>query len=76
MKDSEQALEQLNVSGKEMEKMKNETLDTLQNLSSIAEESSAAAQQASASMEEISSSSEGLSDLAQNLHAIIMKFKV
>ncbi|MVX67327.1 HAMP domain-containing protein [Clostridium chromiireducens] len=83
MKNSEQAVEQLNISGKEMEKMKSEILVTLQSLSSIAEENSAATQQASASMEEqtasmeeISSSSEGLSNLAQNLQEIIMKFKV
>lgn len=83
MMDSEQAIKQLNISGEEMEKMKNEILTTLQNLSSIAEENSAATQQASASMEEqtasieeIAGSSDGLSILAQNLQAIIMKFKV
>lgn len=83
MMDSEQAIKQLNISGEEMEKMKNEILTTLQNLSSIAEENSAATQQASASMEEqtasieeIAASSDGLSILAQNLQAIIMKFKV
>ncbi|AOT73217.1 methyl-accepting chemotaxis protein [Geosporobacter ferrireducens] len=83
MKDAEQAVEQLNASGEEMEKMKDEILDTLQNLSAIAEENAAATQQATASMEEqtasieeIASASEGLSELAQNLQSIIMKFKV
>ncbi len=82
-KDSEQAVRQLNVSGAEMEKMKDEILAALQNLSAIAEENSAATQQTSASMEEqtaaieeIASSSDGLSNLAENLQAIIMKFKI
>ncbi|MDF2593117.1 MAG: chemotaxis protein [Clostridia bacterium] len=83
MKDAISAVEQLNASGQEMENMKNEILDTLQNLSAIAEENSAATQQAtasmeeqSASMEEIAGASESLSNLAQNLQSAIMKFKV
>lgn len=83
MKDTIKAVEQLNASGEEMENMKDQILDTLQNLSAIAEENSASTQQAtasieeqSASMEEIAGASEGLSDLAQNLQSIIMKFKV
>lgn len=77
------AVEQLNASGEEMESMKNEILDTLQNLSAIAEENSAATEQAtasmqeqSASMEEIAGASESLSNLAQNLQSVIMKFKI
>jgi len=83
MKAAEIAVEQLNVSGSEMENMKNEIISTLQSLSSIAEENSASTQQVSASMEEqsasieeIASASEGLSELSQNLQSIILKFKV
>jgi len=77
------AVEKLSVSGEEMEKMKNEIMDTLQNLSAIAEENSTSTEEVSASMEEqtasmeeISSASEGLSGLAQDLQSIIMRFKV
>ncbi|MPW27296.1 HAMP domain-containing protein [Alkalibaculum sp. M08DMB] len=83
MKDAIVAVEKLNVSSEEMEKMKNQILDTLQNLTAIAEENSAATQEASASMEEqtasieeIAGSSEGLANLAQNLQIIISRFKV
>ena len=75
--------EQLDISGREMEKMKNEILDTLQNLSAIAEENSAATEEVtasmeeqSASMEEIAGASEGLSDLAEGLQSIVARFKV
>ena len=83
MKDAQIALEQLNASGEEMRKMKDEILTTLQNLSAIAQENSAATEQTTASMEEqtasmeeISSSSEDLSNLAQDLQSIILKFNV
>ncbi|MFT9497721.1 methyl-accepting chemotaxis protein [Anaerosolibacter sp.] len=82
IKDAEKVVEELNMSGAEMKKMKNEILDTLQNLSAIAQQNSASTQQVAASMEEqtasvaeIASSSEGLSDLARNLQSIITKFK-
>ena len=81
--DTESAISKLNVSGEKMEKMKDEILDTLQNLSAIAEENSASTEEVSASMEEqassmeeISNSSEGLSQLSQDLHSIILKFKI
>ena len=68
---------------KVMEKMKNTILDTLQNLTAIAEENSASTEEASASMEEqtasieeIAGASEGLANLAQNLQSIINRFKV
>lgn len=68
--------------GQEMEQMKNEILNTLQNLTAIAEENSASTQEASASMEEqaasmaeIAGASEGLSKLAQDLHQVINRFK-
>lgn len=83
MKEVGKAVEQLNVSGEEMEKMKNDILSTLESLSSIAEENAAATQQASASieeqtasMEEVASSSESLSRLAENLQSVILRFKV
>jgi methyl-accepting chemotaxis protein len=83
MKEAIEAVEQLNVSGKEMEQMKDEIIDTLQNLSAIAEQNSASTQEVSAameeqaaSMEEIATASDGLSQLAESLKIIIAKFKV
>lgn len=70
-------------SGLKMEQMKNEILNTLQNLTAIAEENSASTEEASASMEEqaasmeeIAGASEVLASLAQNLHNAINKFKL
>ena len=83
IKDAERAVRQLNVSGEEMNKMKTEILDSLLNLSAIAEENSAATQQVTASMEEqtasveeIANSSEALANLAQDLQSIIKKFNI
>lgn len=83
MQESIKAVKQLNASGEEMERMKEDILSTLEGLSSIAEENAAATQQASASMEEqtasmeeVASSSESLSRLAENLQSIILRFKV
>lgn len=83
MKEAEKAVEQLNISSEEMAKMKDEILDTLQNLSAIAEENSAATQEVTASMEEesasiaqISNASEELANLAQNLQSIIKRFNI
>lgn len=83
MNDVINAVEQLNASGQEMENLKNDIIDTLQNLSAIAEENSAATEQMAAAMqeqtasfEEIANASEGLSSLAQDLQSIIKKFKV
>lgn len=83
MKDMEEAVKRLNVSGEEMDRMKSEILDTLQNLSAIAQENSASTQQVTASMEEqtasmeeIAAGSEGLADLAQGLQSIIERFKI
>ena len=66
-----------------MENMRTEILDTMQNLTAIAEENSASTQEASAAMEEqaasmeqIAAASEGLSELAQNMQLIIDKFKI
>lgn len=76
-------VEELNISGQKMEKMKNEILDTIQNLSAIAEENSASTEEVTASMEEqnaaiqeIAGASEGLTKLAQGLQSIIDRFKI
>ncbi|WP_186429477.1 methyl-accepting chemotaxis protein [Clostridium sp. BSD9I1] len=83
MKEVEKIIEQLNISGEEMEKIKDEILNTLKNLAAIAEENAASTEQVTASIEEqaasieeIASSSEGMSELAQNLQSIIMRFKL
>ncbi|WP_326910248.1 methyl-accepting chemotaxis protein [Sedimentibacter sp. MB31-C6] len=83
MMETEETVKQLNASGDEMEKMKDQILATMEDLSAIAEENSAATQEATASIEEqaasseeIAGSSEGLSTLAQNLQTIIAKFKI
>lgn len=82
MQKAEDAVGELNISGKEMDQMKDEILATLENLSAIAEENAAATEEVTASieeqsaaMEEISSASEGLSNLAQDLQTIIQRFK-
>lgn len=73
----------LNESEEEIEKMKDEIHNTLQNLTAIAQENAASTEEASASMEEqsasveeISGASEELAKLAQGLQGIINKFKV
>ena len=83
MKEADKAMDKLSISGNEMEEMKNEILNTLVDLSQIAEENSAATEEVAASMEEqtasveeIARSSEELSTLAQNLQSIISKFKI
>lgn len=77
------ATEELDLSGIEMENMKDEILNTLGNLSAIAEENSAATQEVTASMEEqaasieeIAEASEGVAEFAQDLQTLIMKFKM
>lgn len=83
MEDEIKAVIELYEAGKKMEQMKTDILDTLQNLTAIAEENSASTQEASASMEEqaasieeIASTSEGLAELAENLKKTISRFKV
>jgi len=73
--------EQLRISGEEMDKMKNQILDSLQNLSAIAEENSASSEETSSSMEvqtesmnDIANASEELAILAQSLQRIIKRF--
>lgn len=79
----DEGLEKLKLSAIEIEKRKDIILDTLENLSSIAEEnaanteeSSAATEEQTASMQEIASSSEGLSKLAQELLDEMTRFKL
>lgn len=76
-------LEQLNVSGEEMDNMKDDILDTIHNLTSIAEENSAATEEVTATMEEqlasieeVAKACESLSYLAQDLQSIISRFKI
>lgn len=83
VKEVEKAVTELNASTEALEQIKNEIVDTLQNLSAIAEENSAATEEAmasmeeqSASIEEIAASSEGLGELTQNLRSVVMKFKI
>lgn len=83
IKYTEEAVLHLNGSGEEMNRMKKEILDTMQNLSAIAQENSASTQQVTASMveqtttiDDIAQASIGLTDLAQNLHKIILQFKI
>lgn len=77
------SIKNLYVSGKEMEHMKDEILNKLQDLTAIAEENAASTEEASASMEEqaasmeqIVAASEGLATLSQNLHKAINIFKL
>lgn len=81
--EAESKVHQLNISGQEMDQMKSEILDSLQNLSAIAEENSASTQEVTATMveqtssiEEIAKSSEDLASLAQDLQTIIRKFTI
>lgn len=82
MGEAENSVSLLNISSEEMDKMKDEILSNLENLSAIAEENSAATEEVTASMEEqsaaieeIASASEDLSGLAQDLQAVIARFK-
>ncbi len=83
MQEAEDTVNHLNISGEQMDNMKDKILSSMENLSAIAEENSAATQQATASIEEqaasaeeISATSEGLTTLAQNLQILILKFKI
>jgi len=80
---SVEAIENLNISEKNMEEKKGEILDTIQNLSAIAEENAASTEEASAavteqstSMTQIVDASKSLSQLAEELTYSVSKFKV
>lgn len=83
MKETESVIKHLNVSGEEMEKMKEEILGKLRNLSAIAEQNSTitdhisdAMKEQTTSVGEVAQSSEGLADLALKLQSSIKKFKI
>jgi methyl-accepting chemotaxis protein len=83
MKAAEEAVNQLNSSGEEMERMKQEILHMMENLSAIAEENSASTEEMSASIEEqsasveeMASASESLTVMAKQLKQIIDRFRV
>lgn len=75
--------EELNLSMKDMEKMKEEILNALQTLALIAESNSAATEEVSASVEEqtasmadITNASENLKELAVKLGQMVSRYKV
>lgn len=83
IKESEKAIVDMNNSAIKMENNKGDILDTVQSLSSIAQQNAASTEQASAStqeqsaaIEQIVSASENVSQLAQELHGEISKFKM
>lgn len=83
MRNAISAIEQLTVSGVEMNTMKDKILDVLENLSAIAQENAAATEEVSASMEEqtasieeVASSSYSLAELAEKLQELVSRFKV
>ena len=80
---AEERVRILNESSEKMNAMKDDILDTLQNLSAIAEENSASTEEVTASMEEqtaavqeIASASESLANLAESLQDVIGRFKI
>jgi len=80
---SVQAIENLNVSEKNMESQKAEILDTIQSLSAIAEENAASTQEASAavtqqssSMRQIVDASGDLAKLSEELSNSVSRFKI
>ena len=83
IKISEEAISNLNKSEESMEEQKINILDTIQDLSAIAEEnaasteeSSAAVEEQTASMDEIASASRALSELAEELNNAVLRFKI
>ncbi len=81
MSKSEQAVEELNASGRDMEAANEEIKCMLESLSAIAEQNAAGTQQAVASMEEQAASvqvvaeiSNRLNDLSESLRTTILKF--
>lgn len=77
------AVEIIEKTSKSMESKKNEVMNTMTELSNVAQANASGTQEASASieeqtssMEEIANSSEGLSEMAQELQALIAKFKI
>ncbi|MDF2486775.1 MAG: methyl-accepting chemotaxis sensory transducer with Cache sensor [Herbinix sp.] len=83
MKSANNAVHVLDESGNLMGQRKEDVMDTIQNLSAIAEENAASTEEASASMEEasasteeIANSSENLTNITMNLQRLIQMFKI
>jgi len=83
MKECSQAVTELNTIGQEMDDMKNIILNTMEELSEIAEENSAATEevtssiiQQTASLKALSEVSGNLSQLAHDLQSAVLKFKM
>lgn len=83
MKSARNAVEVLDESGNRMGQRKEDVMDTIQNLSAIAEENAASTEEASASMEEasasteeIANSSENLTNITMDLQRLIQMFKI
>jgi methyl-accepting chemotaxis protein len=83
MRNSEEAVLEMNQSQKDMNKVKSEILTMLQSLSAIAEQNAAGTQEAASSMEaqtesarELANASDRLSALAGNLQAITTQFQL
>lgn len=80
---SAQAVTSIETTSRLMEQKKNQVLETIQSLSSVAQENAAGTEEASAyieeqtsSMEDIAKSSEDLSEMAQEMNELISKFKM
>ncbi|MEN1760130.1 methyl-accepting chemotaxis protein [Anoxynatronum sibiricum] len=80
--DSHDQMKALNASTEQLEKMKQEILDTIQSLAAIAEENSASTEEVSASVEEQSASmmeiaqaSDSLAELSQHLQEKMRQFR-
>ncbi len=83
IEDVGEIIKKLNISGNEMEKMKTEIVDVMQNLSAIAEENAAGTEQAAASteqqknnIEDISNETQGLTSLTKELNKAVKQFKI
>ncbi|HHV59024.1 MAG TPA: methyl-accepting chemotaxis protein [Clostridiaceae bacterium] len=83
MKESRQAIAELNSLGQNMVEMKNVILKTMENLSSIAQGNSATSEevasltvQQTSSIKNLSETSKNLSQLAQDLQSTIAKFRM
>lgn len=83
MKKTSAVVLNLSNQGNDMNQMRQEILDVLENLSAIAEENAAASQEASASteeqtasVEEVAAASDDLSNIAEKLRELIGQFKL
>jgi len=83
MKGCQQAVQELNLLGQQMDEMKNVILDTMEGLSAIAEENSASTEEVTSStiqqaesISALSEASDNLSQLALDLQSTVLKFKL